>query len=61
MNVLGIVYASQLGNGKAIAEDLYEKALEVISSATINCISDLEKEIDLTSYQYLIFIASTTG
>lgn len=57
-----IVYASQEGNAKAIAEDLQQNCSSHGLNATLHCISDLLKNEDLLlSQNHAIFIASTTG
>uniref|UniRef100_A0A2P2I1Y2 Methionine synthase reductase n=1 Tax=Hirondellea gigas TaxID=1518452 RepID=A0A2P2I1Y2_9CRUS len=57
-----VLYASQQGNAKAIAEDLHEECSSHNIAATLYCISQLEKDPSiLLSHNCTIFIAATTG
>jgi methionine synthase reductase len=59
---IAIVYASQTGQGKIIAETINDLAIEKNIETSLFCISKHEKEFNLNDLDVpLIFICSTTG
>jgi methionine synthase reductase len=61
-NEITIIYASQTGQAKAIAESIFDLASKHDSKANIYCISKYDKEFKLNELtEPVIFISSTTG
>ncbi len=61
-NQFSIIYASQTGQAKAIAESLFDLALNKGFLVKIFCISKFDKEFKLDEMKEpVVFITSTTG
>ena len=59
---LAIVYASQQGTSKGIAEDLHDECSENNIKSSVFCISEFGKQNELIQeLDCVIFIAATTG
>lgn len=56
-----LLYATQRGQAKAIAEEISEQAVSHGFSADLHCISELEKYDLKTETGPLVMVVSTTG
>jgi flavodoxin len=57
-----IIYASQTGQAKSIAENIYDLACANKTKASLYCMSDYETSFELNKiHEPVVFVISTTG
>jgi methionine synthase reductase len=57
-----ILYASQTGNAKSIAEGLHEEAEKKSLNTSVHCVNEFEKDkFPFAEEQNIVFVVSTTG
>lgn len=56
-----LLYASQNGNSKAIAEDLFEQCESSNFTCELKCCSEVDKGFQLEKTTCLVLVGATTG
>ncbi|XP_076064807.1 methionine synthase reductase-like [Oratosquilla oratoria] len=56
-----LLFASETGQAKAIAEDIYDKCLNAKLSCLLRCVSEIDNSVDLSQEPCVVLVGSTTG
>ena len=56
-----LVYGSETGQAKAIAEDIADKSASHGLEADLHCADGVDKKFDLLKADLFVFVCSTTG